>query len=243
MRRVTVLLWCLALMLGACSSGSEPPVSTAALPDVEVRAPQIVADAVRAAQEAGTAAFQFGFLDENALGTTSIEGDGIATLDGQQGEAEFVLTILGAENNGVARIVDGVRYVMSGGNGMWERSTSKDEPGLTDLAGRLQTLLRDDVELTEEGPEEIAGAATTKYSYSVPDSSEGDVNTSQAGGSFWVDADGRLRQFDTRRIVEQGGVTRIVADLVTITEFGVDVQVEAPPSDMVSDSDGDDSPI
>lgn len=242
MRRFPVILLGLALMLSACSSDAETPVGTN-LPAVEVRAPELIVDAVRAAQEAGSASFEFAFLDENGLGRTSITGDGVATLDGEQGEAEFILTILGADNNGVSRIVDGVRYVMSGGNGFWERSPAGGDPGLTDLASRLESLLATDVELTEDGPEDIAGGPTTKYSYTLPDNSDGEINTSQIGGSFWIDAEGRLRQFDTRRIVEQGGVTRIIADLVTITGFGVDVQVESPPADLITDNDGDDSPI
>lgn len=246
LRSPLALLVALVVGIAGCSgSPSSDDETPPALPQVEVVAPDVVVDAVRALQDEESVRFEFAHIDETQVGPTSITGDGVASLDGRRAEAEFTLTLLGQENVGVARIVDGVRYVMSGGTGRWQRSPSRDEPGLTDVAARIEQLLALDVELTEEGTEDVAGTSTTKYVWTAEDRTEGDRSITQAGGSFWVDGEGRLRQFDSRRVVEERGVTRIVGDIVTIPELGVAVDVEAPPTDLVDDptTDATDAPL
>lgn len=222
-------------VLTACSGGDAGDAGAPGLPAVDVVAPTVVVDAIRALQEEGSAAFEFAHINESQVGRTSITGEGVTTFDGRSAESEFTLTLLGQENVGVARTVEGVRYVMSGGTGRWQQSARRGEPGLTDAAGRLEAELGRDVELAEAGREDAAGVPTTKWTWTAEDTTDDETGaeTSQVGGSYWIDDEGRLRQLDSRRIVEQGGVTRIVADILTFRDLGVAVSVEAPPEDLV----------
>lgn len=229
MRRLLPLLIA-ALLLGACSSGSTAPTADL-LPAIDVVAPQLLVDAVRATQDEGSVDAQFGYLDENQVGRTTITGTTRATFDGRLASADFSVAILGQASEGRMRIVDGVRYVTTADEERWTRNEPDDESSTDQIAARLQSLLTLDVELEEVGTEEVAGVDTTKYTFTQPDGDDGDVT--EQGGDVWIDDEGRVRQFQFRRVRENGAVTSVIADLVTFLEFGVEVDVEAPPADLV----------
>jgi hypothetical protein len=255
MRRLaSALLALLALALAGC--GSEAAREAAERSDDPV-----ISAAAKAADEE-TARITMAVSAEGEPG--QVTGDGVIDLvEGDEGR--LVLLVPGPDGQPQEtemRIVDDVGYLKEPGGDRWlriseedvlaanggaptaslaeqnpvemirllERSTDVAESGTAELAGEEMTQytgLVDFAELTEEQDEALARQLR-------------DAGLDQLPIEVLVDGEGRLRkvsfEMDMSK-VQQGAP--VVTFTIELSDFGTEVDVEAPPSDKQVKPDGD----
>ena len=248
-----------ALVLGACSSGgggeTPGPASSGASPAERVRAAPGVTRA------AGTAAVSLAV--DGGDGELRIDG----VVDLEVDRARFSVD-LGALGSDVDVILDGARILARVPSrfrpvlGEWTEAplargaalAGLDDEAARALEGieplRVLDLPRGADEVEEEGPEDVAGEPTTRYSAildldaatrAVPGEDAAAVaRTAEALGTprlpaeVWLDAEGRLRRL---RFELGGGSSGAPATQVTVElgDFGVEADVTLPDPGDVSD--------
>lgn len=248
---VAALVLAPALVLTACSGGSSEPAAGGSAE---------AADAVRATlastREAGTA--RVALTSESTVGGTplQIEGEGLVDLGGQQSQLTLTLPFGEVEQ----RTVDGTAYVsVPQEEGVFfsidaAQLRGSALGGSSDPVSPL-TALSAAADVQEAGQEEVRGESTTRYDGVVDvaealeqapqDSRAGLQATLGATGleevpfSAWLDEDGRLRRFQqelTLPASEQTGGQEVTSTTtLELYDYGVEVDVQAPPAESVRD--------
>ena len=245
-----------ALVLGlvGCGGGDAPRADRA-----DTLAPQAaVVAAVQQTQEVDS--YGFTLTSSTNAGGQSIEfgGSGVATSDGSAAEMTFSLP--GGAGELRQRIVDGVMYMeLPQQPGVFYELKVADlvDTALgasTDVTAGLEALTSVDEGVEEVGREDLRGVDTTRYrgtfdlskafeAFKGPlrDQLEQVVangGTKRVPFDAWVDDEGRIRQVDqtlTLQVPQAPGQEFEVETRVEFYDFGVDVDVEAPPASAVRD--------
>ena len=252
-RRGTAAAAALVLGLAGCGGGD----SRAERADTLAPQAAVVA-AVQQTQEVDS--YGFTLTSSTNAGGQSIEfgGSGVATSDGTAAEMTFSLPGGGGELR--QRIVDGVLYMeLPQQPGVFYELKVADlaDTALgasTDVTAGLEALESVDEGVEEVGREDLRGVGTTRY--------RGTFDLSTAFEAFkgplrdqleqvvkkgdpervpfdaWVDDEGRIRQVEqtlTLEVPQAPGQELAVETRVEFYDFGVEVDVEAPPASAVRD--------
>lgn len=242
----------LALALVGCGNGS----GTAERIDALTPQAALVA-AVEQTQEVSS--YRFDLTTTTTVGGNVVEmiAGGVARTDGSAGETTVSMPASGLELR--QRMVDGVMYMeMPQEPGVFY-SLRLDDLMDTSLAGSadptqgLEMLRGASDDITEVGRESIRGADVTHYRGTVDISEalemlkgalreqlEQVLATGGDGLPFdaWIDDDGRLRQLDqtmTLTMPQLPGQSIDVTSRLEMYDFGVSVDVVAPPAGAVRD--------
>jgi hypothetical protein len=251
--RVAAATAALALAAAGCG-GSSSPTSTA-----DRLTPQ-AALAAAVENTAEVSSFRFALTSSTTAGGQAVEfsGGGVATSDGSAGEMTFALP--GGAGELRQRIVDGVLYLeLPQQAGVFYELKVSDlvDTSLaasTDVTSGLQALrgVSDDAE--EVGREQVRGEDTTHYRGTLDASAAleavkgplrdqlesvlGSGGAKQVPFEAWIDGDGRIRQLDQTLTIEnpqQPGQELEVSSRLEMYDFGVQVDVQAPPASAVRD--------
>ncbi|HWH29755.1 MAG TPA: LppX_LprAFG lipoprotein [Mycobacteriales bacterium] len=217
-------------------------------------------EAVRAAAsqtaEAGSSRYEMTLVTE--VQGQSVEMGGGGVMDPATGAAESTFTLPGGAGTIEQRVVDGTMYMTLPNQTGWYAIAVEDLVGtqlasaaaptdafaaLTDLAGGVE----------EVGEEDVRGEPATRYRGAFP----ADVAREQFGGALgeaagkalasieevpfevWIDDQGRVRRYTTTVDIPASDATggEPVSSSMTMElfDFGVEVDVQAPPADEVQD--------
>lgn len=238
--------------LVGCGGGA----STADRPDT-LRPQAALAAAVEQTQDVSS--FRFALTSSTDAGGQVVEfsGGGVATSDGSAAEMTFSLPGGGGELR--QRIVDGVMYmeVPQQPGVFYELQVSDlvdtSLAASTDVTAGLAALRAAGADAEEVGREDVRGEQTTRY--------RGTMDVSKALEAFkgplreqfeqvlasggtqdvpfdaWIDDEGRIRQVDQTLTLEMPQLPEPleVRTRLEMYDFGVEVDVQAPPASAVRD--------
>jgi hypothetical protein len=210
-------------------------------------------DDVKEGFEASTTAKMAMSID---FGTGAMEGDG--ELDYTTDPPNLTMTLdEGAMGIGAMdmRLVDGILYMNLG-------SLSQDKfvrfdlddaeslpPGMDQLEGQMDPLAAfEDMEdaltsVTFVGTEELEGDEVNRFEVTVDTTKMETMEELPAEAGvpeelsydLWLDGDYRMRKADLTMALEAGPVSE-VSTVYTLSDWGTEVDIEAPPEDEVMDS-------
>ena len=242
----------LALAVGGCggSDATQRP---------DTLSPQAaIAKAVDQAEQVASSRFALTSTTKAGGQTIEFGGEGAFDYDATAGEMTFSLPGGGGELR--QRVLDGVMYLqLPQEPDVFYRLKLSDVVdtslgGSTDPTAGLQALRGAGKDVTEVGRETIRDAETTHYRGTLDvkkalDAVKGplraqleqvlassDVDT--APFDAWIDDEGRLRQLDQTLTIanpQAPGQSLEVSTRLELYDFGVEVDVEAPPADAVKD--------
>jgi len=159
-------------------------------------------------------------------------------------EAAIKLSMAQLGGDVEVRMVDGTLYMKSSSFGDKWVSAALDDPDSPlgslgeqlDMTKTLQTFADSVVSASDEGSEDVDGESLEHYTSTVDTQKLISSMSSDAGDAgslpktmdqdWWFDGDGLVRKFST----DIGGQPLTV----TLSEWGEDVSIEAPPSDQVT---------
>ncbi|WP_433444161.1 hypothetical protein [Nonomuraea sp. CA-141351] len=172
--------------------------------------------------------------DSFRLHTTS----GAKTFDGAIDPERHLAVITNAAEGSETRFVGDLMYIRPDASALWTASPRAeavpvDASEATALA-KLATLdpvqalrrLRSATDVREEGPASGTGWTGKRFTFSLADTSA-KGEPAGASGAVDVDEQGRVRRLE---ITFSDNGERLVTDF---TDFGISVEVEAPPADQV----------
>jgi hypothetical protein len=183
-------------------------------------------------------------MDLGAAG--SGEGDADYTETPPELAMKMSMDALGGDVE--VRMVDGTIYVKSATMGDQWVSIPLDDPNSPfgdlgsnlDLASQFETFAAAVTEATYDGPEDVDGETLDHYTTSLDAKKlvESVPGAAASGGElpdaltaeWWFDEGGRVRKFSS----DFGGS----ATVLTLSDWGTDVDIEAPPSDEVTTMPG-----
>lgn len=263
-RWTPALVLVVAMVAGACGSNGEQVLAGAAEATADAGTSRMAMTVSASAPESSAAAAGSEDFTMNADGVIDYDtGHGILTMDlgelgvpGAEGEAEMRLMgsvvymkLPGAELGGRPWVKFDLDALGEGAQG--------PVPGLSaasnDPRGVLDALRGVSGEVEEVGDEDIRGVATTHYRASVdldkaqaevPEERRADFETfsDQLGIDtlpidVWIDDEGRARRFSYEVDTPAAGETpaSTVNLVIDLYDFGVDVDVQPPPSEEVTD--------
>ena len=119
------------------------------------------------------------------------------------------------------------RDAVTGGGVRWQKLRADNDP-LRDFSPNLLNMLRGASRETEQiGEDDVRGAPTVRYRLIVEDEEVGAGPGQAVPVEVWIDGDGAARKI----VVENSGTT------VTIEffDFGVEVDIKAPPAEEVAE--------
>jgi hypothetical protein len=259
MRRLALVVVPVAVVLSACSSGSSSSSSpSSSKPTVTVPAPlatgsqaaTLIAESVDKAAERQSARMSGRVTIEAAGETRTLPLNG--ALDFRSGAFEFAfdlsrLGVPGSDRKVQARMIDRVMYVTFGDlegaaggalsslldgkawvkldlESLGQGADNATGGGLAQAdPGGVLELLRDIGEVETIGPETLRGVPTTHY--------RGTIDTADMPVDVWVDGDGQTRK--VAATLDQAGIK--VDTEVEYYDFGVELDLSAPPADEVLD--------
>ena len=221
------------------SDGGDSGASSAEVGQ-ELSGPEFVAVLKNALDQATTAHITM----DLGQGTGSGEGDADYTTSPPELAMTLSMAALGGEVE--VRLVDGTMYMKSPSFGDKWISFSLDDPkspmaalgGELDIAKQFETFAGAVTTATFTGPEDVDGESLDHYSATVDTAKLLESMPAAAGAElpdtmtqdWWFDSDGRIRKFSS-----DFGVTSTV---LTLSDWGADVSIEAPPSDEVTSMPG-----
>lgn len=247
-RSVAVVL--VAFLLAGCGSSDGDPDRS--------RDTLTAAQAVRTAAEASQQdSSRIELISTTSVGDQNIEVTGAGVQDPRAGMASFKVDI---PNGGSVemRLVDGTLYLALPGQPGFSRLDADDLAG-TPLAAAAQpteglSALEDVDDVEELGEEQVREEPTTHYRGTIDAAaalkSAGGTERLEAAGvdpstieaapvDVWIDGQQRVRRFEIRIDLPgseaTGGQTITTSIRIEQYDFGVDVNVEAPPADQVQD--------
>lgn len=259
--RLAAALLLPALALTACGGSDEQaasPARSASSADggTGSDAGSVVTAALAATREGGTA--RVALDSDSTVGTTpfTITGEGLVDLTGKQSQLTLTLPFGKVEQ----RTVDGTAYVsvpqQPGVFYSVDAAALRGSAlgGSSDPTSPLEAL-EGVGDVTEAGEEEVRGEPTTRYDGVVdveqalakaPEANRGLLeSTLGASGldevpfSVWLDEDGRLRRFSQDLTLPAGEATGgqevKTSTTLELFDYGVDVDVQAPPAAQVKD--------
>jgi hypothetical protein len=183
-------------------------------------------------------------MDLGGLGS----GHGDADYTTTPPELAMTLTMQALGGDVEIRLVDGKLYLKGSTFGDKWVSIPTDDPssplgalgGNFDLSKQLETFGAAVTEATDDGPEDVDGESLEHYTTkldpkkmvaSVPGaSSSGAQLPDQLTAEWWFDGDGLIRKFSG----DFGGT----AIALTLSDWGTNVDIAAPPSDEVTTMPG-----
>jgi hypothetical protein len=183
-------------------------------------------------------------MDLGAIG--SGEGDADYTKSPPELAMKMTMDALGGAIE--LRLVDGSMYMKSSTFGDKWIALSLDDPNnpLGELGSQLDVKKQIEVfadsvtSATYNGAEDVDGESldhytatidTTKLLQNLPSEAAGQADVPESmSQDWWFDSDGLIRKFST----DFGGA----ATVMTLSEWGEDVTIEAPPSDEVTTMPG-----
>ena len=221
---------------GEEAGGSGPSVEVGQ----ELSGPEFAAVLKTALDQATTAHITM----ELGKGTGTGEGDADYTTTPPELAMTLSMAALGGEVE--VRLVDGTMYMKSPSFGDKWVSFPLDDPkspmaslgGELDMTKQFETFAAAVTSATFTGPEDVDGESLDHYTATVDSAKLTDSMPSAPGADlpdtmtqdWWFDSDGRIRKFST-----DFGVTSTV---LTLSDWGADVSIEAPPSDEVTSMPG-----
>lgn len=179
-------------------------------------------------------------MDLGSNGTA--EGDADYTTSPPEAAIKLSMAALGGDIE--VRMVDGTLYVKSPSFGDKWVSAALDDPNSPlgalgqqlDMTKTLQTFADAVVSASDQGSDEVDGESLDHYTTTVDTKKLVSSMSSAAGDAgslpktmdqdWWFDSDGLVRKFST----DFGGQPLTV----TLSDWGGDVSIEAPPSDEVT---------
>jgi len=250
LRRPAAVLAAAVVLAGCGGAGSSEPAQDRVTPLAAVQA------ASQTTAEAGPSRFELTVSTEADGQSFELAGSGV--LDPVTGEGESTFELPGGMGTLEQRIVDGQLYMTVPGQPGFFQLALEDLVGTpleaaSDPSGSLEALqgASDDVE--EVGREDVRGEPTTHYRGTM----DPEVAIENLGGAMrdaagealadvesfpfeaWIDDDGRIRRYTA--VVElpasdaTGGTAVTATTTMELFDFGVEVDVEAPPADQVQD--------
>lgn len=248
--RAAVAATALAVVMTGCggsSGGADRLAPQAAL-----------AAAVEQTQEVDSYRYSLTSTTKASGQVIEVNGSGVTRSDGSAGEMTFTLPLGAGEVR--QRIVDDVLYMeLPQQPGVFYELQVSDLvdtslAGSTDPTAGLKALRDVSGDVTEVGREEVRGEQTTRYSGTMDarqalEALQGplrelleqvltDSDAEAVPFDAWIDDEGRIRRLDQTLSLE---LPQMQDESVEVTsrlemyDFGVDVQVEAPPADAVRD--------
>jgi hypothetical protein len=235
----------LVLTLAACGGGqdkaTDPSSSASSSSSGKLSGQQFAGILKDALDKASTAHMT---MELGSAGTA--EGDADYTSSPPKAAIKLSMAQLGGDVE--VRMVDGTLYVKSSSLGDKWISTALDDPDSPlgslgeqlDMAKTLQTFADAVVSASDEGSDVVDGESLEHYTSTVDtqklissmSSSAGDAGSlpKTMDQDWWFDGDGFVRKFST----DIGGQPLTV----TLSEWGDDVSIEAPPSAEVTSMPG-----
>lgn len=242
----------LLLAVVGCGSESSPSRPDTLTPQAALAA------AVSQTQEVQSYRFELTSSTTGAGQAVELSGKGIATSDGRSALMTFSLP--GGMGEMRQRIVDGVLYleIPQQPGVFYELPLSElvdtSLAGSTDLTAGLETLRDASADTEQVGREDVAGVTTTHYRGTVDlvrsleilqgplrEMVEQVLATGEAEPvpfDVWIDDEGRVRRMENTvslELPQLQGQTLVVTTRLDIGDFGVEVDVEAPPASAVRD--------
>lgn len=238
-----------AVLLAGCGSDGDADRSRETLPP---------AQAVRAAAEASQqVSSRIDLTSTTSIGGETIELTGTGVQDPAGGLASFRVDI--PDGGSVeTRLVEGTLYLALPEQPGFFRLDADDLAG-TPLAAAAQptdglSALEDVEDVEEVGDEQVRGEPTTHYRGTIDAAaalkSAGGAEGLEAAGidpstleaapvDVWVDEQQRVRRFEIRLELSGGDATGgqaiTTSSRIEQYDFGLDVDVQAPPADQVQD--------
>lgn len=243
----------LALALAGCGGGA------GSTERADTLTPQ-AAIAAAVDETAQVDSYRFELTSSTSTGDQLVEftGSGVATSDGSAGQMTFSLP--GGAGELRQRIVDGVLYLeLPQQPGVFYELQVSDlvDTSLgasTDVTAGLQALSGVSDDATEVGQEDVRGEPTTRYSGTLDAAAALDVvqgplrdqldkvlagsDVARVPFDAWIDEQGRIRRLDQTLTItnpELKGQELEVSSRLEVYDFGVEVDVTAPPASAVRD--------
>lgn len=243
-----------ALLLGlvGCGSGSTPDRPDTLTPQAALAA------AVSQTQEVTSFRFELTTSTTGAGQDVELSGGGVAKADGSAALMTFSLP--GGTGELRQRIVDGILYMeLPQEPGVFYELPVSDLvdtslAGSADVTTGLEALRGASADTEEVGRDSVRGEPTTHYRGTLDlaralDALQGPVrqlveqvleggDVAPAPFDAWIDDDGRLRRMEqtlTLALPQLQGQELVVTTRLEMYEFGVEVDVEAPPASAVRD--------
>lgn len=243
-----------ALLTGCASSSapeaaSVPQVATTAAPAV------FVAQAAETTRSAGSARITSTATIGSGGESTTIRADGVADFVGNEAALRVSSSLFGGSADMQVILVGGKSYIQVPIFGEKWISMPLQDLGVN-LADPSQGLdmLKQVADLQEIGQEPLDGIEATKFVGTVdladavgsgvlpvPDRAATKKLSEVAGTAdveVWVDDEGRIVRFDQSADISTGsGPDMTVTSSTSLTDFGIETQIEAPPADQVMDGE------
>jgi hypothetical protein len=252
--RLTALAAALALATSACGGGSTEGTDRS-----DTLTPQAaLAAAVQNAEEMTSSRFSLETTTEGAGTSFTMRGEGTYDYAASTGEMTFALPGAGGQMR--QRIVGDSMYLQlpNEPDVFYELRLSDlvdtSLAATTDPTSGLKTLEEASDDVVEVGRDTQRGAETTHYRGTIPiekalESLEGptkemvdqvlqETEMEDVPFDAWIDDEGRLRRMDQTVTIESPmlqGQPMTVESRYELYDFGVEVDVEAPPADQVRD--------
>lgn len=236
----------LALALTGCgdstSSSTKEPASAEA----------VFAQVAAKTQAAGTSRFELTTHVEAEGEKVTIGGKGAFAADGSKGSLVFTVPSVGDIE---VRVLDGQAYLQLPGQPGWLAAPLDELAGSAfgqsaDPTSALDQLAQATSELKETGKESTRGTECTVYTgvydYEKAAAAATGATKAQLEKSLTalkdktvpftalVDAEGRMRKLTQELSIEQSGQTGTADLVLEFYDFGVDLDVEAPPAGEVT---------
>lgn len=245
----------LLLVVSACGGGS----STTTAQDKDTLAPRVAV--VQAAQQ-GTevTSSRFALTSTSTIGGTDVEFGGEGAFNYASGNGEMRFTLPGGAGELRQLVVGEILYMqLPNEPGSFYELRLADLvdtslAGTTDPTGGLQALEAANDDVVEVGRDEVRGRQTTHYrgTYDVKESLKvvkgatatllqktlGDTDLSAVPFDAYIDDEGRLVRMDQVLEItspQQQGQKIQVQSRVELFDFGVKVNVTAPPAEQIKD--------
>lgn len=237
----------LAVALALTGCGDTTSTSTDSL------TPQVVFAQVAAkTQAAGTSRFVLTTNVEAEGQKISIGGKGAFAADGSKGSLVFTIPSIGDIE---VRVLDGQAYLKLPGQQGWlgaplDKLASSAFGQSADPTSALDQLAAASSELKKTGTETARGVECTVYTgvfdYQKAAAEATGPTKAQLEKSLTalkdtsvpftalIDAEGRMRTFTQKLTLDQGGQTGEADLVLEFFDFGVDIEVEAPPASEVT---------
>jgi hypothetical protein len=247
MRRLLLAPLAAALLLTGCGDSGSPAATDTLTPA------EAIAQVGQKTTEAGSS--RFAMTTKVVAGGQDVEitGEGAFSLDGKKGQLSMTIPGAGAVE---VRILDGLAYMQVPQAPGWysismDKLAGSSLGSSTDPTSSLQQLSAASTDLKEVGTATVRGEETTHYtgildlekaaaSVTGPARKQLEkgleaMTDKTAPFDAYLDSEGRMRKLTQRLEISQQGQSGTVDVTVEFFDFGVAVDVVAPPKAEVQD--------
>lgn len=253
MRRLHRLVLAPTAALALALTGCGDAATTSGTTSSEATTPATVFAQVAAKTQAeGTSRFVLTTNVEAEGQKITIGGKGAFAADGSKGSLVFTFPSIGDIE---VRVLDGQAYLKLPGQPGWlaaplDKLASSAFGQSADPTSALDQLAAASSELEETGTETTRGAECTVYTgvfdYQKAAAAATGPTKAQLEKSLaalkdttvpftaLIDSEGRMRRFTQQLTIEQGGETGDADLVLELYDFGLEIEVEAPPAAEVT---------